>query len=60
MKRLSRRQLLQYGVARGGGMIATHYFIPFGVLAADGKPGANERITVGVIGVGGRARLSID
>ena len=29
------------------------YFIPSGVLAAPGKPGANDRITLGHIGVGG-------
>lgn len=31
--------------------------IPRHVLAAPGKPGANDRITVGAIGVGGRASL---
>ena len=41
------------------GAIAAPYFIPSGVLAADGKPGANERITVGVIGVGIRGGLLI-
>src|SRR5665213_985334 len=31
--------------------------IPRSALAAPGKPGANDRITVGAIGVGGRASL---
>ena len=34
--------------------------IPSHVLGAPGKPGANDRITVGVIGVGFRANLLID
>jgi len=33
--------------------LATPYLIPSGVLAAAGKPGAGERFTVAVIGVGG-------
>jgi predicted dehydrogenase len=37
--------------------VATPYLIPSGVLASDDKPGANDRITVGAIGVGGRATL---
>lgn len=60
MNELSRRQLLTFGIAGTAGMIAAPYVIPSGVLAADGRPGANERITVGVIGVGGRANLLID
>ena len=57
MTRLSRRQLLKVGAAGAAGAMAVPYFIPSGVLAADGKPAANERITVGAIGVGGRASL---
>jgi predicted dehydrogenase len=34
--------------------------VPRSALASADKPGANERITIGVIGVGGRARLLID
>ena len=36
------------------------YFIPSGVLADENKPGANERIGVGAIGVGGRASLLLN
>ncbi len=36
--------------------VAAPYIIPSGVLAAPGKPGANDRITVGHIGFGGRSR----
>jgi predicted dehydrogenase len=60
MRKLSRRQLLQCGAASALGAIATPYVIPSGVLAADGKPGANERVTIGAIGVGGRASLLLD
>jgi hypothetical protein len=42
------------------GAFGVPYLIPSGVLAADGKPGANERVTVGAIGVGGRASLLLD
>ncbi len=57
MNKLSRRQLLKFSAAGAAGAMAAPYFIPSGVLAADGKRGANERITVGAIGVGGRATL---
>jgi predicted dehydrogenase len=54
MNRVSRRQLLRYA-AGAAGAVAVPYFIPSAVLAADGKPGASERIAVGAIGVGDRA-----
>ena len=57
MNKLSRRQLLKFSAAGAAGAMAAPYFIPSGVLAADGKRGANQRITVGAIGVGGRATL---
>jgi predicted dehydrogenase len=60
MKKLSRRRLLKYGIVGTAGAIAAPWLIPSGVLGGDGKPGANQRITVGVIGVGGRARMLID
>jgi predicted dehydrogenase len=55
VRRLSRRQLLKRGIAGAAGAIAAPCFVPSGVLAADGKPGANGRIILGVIGLGGRA-----
>jgi predicted dehydrogenase len=59
MNKVSRRQVLKCaaGVA---GAFGVPYLIPSGVLAADGKPGANERVAVGAIGVGGRASLLLD
>ena len=35
---------------------AVPYLVPSGVLATPGRPGANERITVGHIGIGGMGR----
>jgi predicted dehydrogenase len=51
-KEVSRRQAMQYTAAG----VAAPYFIPSGVLASEGKPGANDRIIIGFIGAGGRAR----
>jgi predicted dehydrogenase len=55
--RFSRRRLLKFAAAGTAGALAVPYFIPSGVLAAGGKPGANERVAVGAIGVGFRASL---
>jgi predicted dehydrogenase len=57
---LRRRDFLKFVAAGAAGAFAAPYFIPSGVLAAGGKPGANERITVGAIGVGGRATLLLE
>jgi predicted dehydrogenase len=50
--KLKRREFL----AKTGGMFAAPYFIPSGVLAAPGRKGANDRIVIGHIGMGGRQR----
>jgi predicted dehydrogenase len=60
MSRLSRRQLLNIGLRGAAGAIAVPAFIPAGVLAAGGKPGPNERIAVGMIGVGHRGSHLMD
>jgi predicted dehydrogenase len=60
VSRFSRRRLLKFAAAGAASAVAVPYFIPSGVLAAGGKPGANERIGVGAIGVGGRASLLLD
>jgi predicted dehydrogenase len=57
-RRRNRRQFL--GTAAGAlavGAIGAPLIISRRALAAPGQPGANERITVGAIGVGGRASL---
>ena len=49
---LSRRTFVRLGVAAGSAAVAAPYFIPSGVLAADGSPGANDRIGIAGIGIG--------
>ncbi len=58
-KCLSRRRFLAQSSLVAAGC-SLPYLVPRGVLAAPGKPGANERFVVGVIGVGNRANLLID
>jgi predicted dehydrogenase len=54
----TRRKFLGTAAAAlGGTTFAAPLTIPRSALAAPGKPGANDRITVGAIGVGGRASL---
>ena len=54
-RQVSRRTVLKGGVAASIGAAAP-YFIRSGVLAAPGRPGANDRVIIGFIGTGGRAR----
>jgi predicted dehydrogenase len=56
----SRRQWLKDVALGAAGAIATPYLIPSGALAADERPGANGRITIGAIGVGRRATLLLE
>lgn len=59
--RSTRRQFLGTSAAvLATGTIGVPTIIPRHVLAAPGKPGANDRITVGAIGVGGRATLLLE
>jgi predicted dehydrogenase len=53
--RASRRRFLKSAAA-----LSLPTFIPRHVLAGDGKPGANDRIAVGAIGVGNRAKLLLE
>lgn len=57
---LSRRRFLKRSAVAVAAAAATPLFLPSGVLAADGKPGANDRINIGVIGTGNRARMLMD
>ena len=54
--RMTRRRFLTRSAAISSGAVAAPYVIPCGVLAAEGRPGANDRIGVGYVGVGRRAR----
>jgi len=54
----SRRQFLGTAAATvAAGAFGAPLIVPRRVFSASGKPGANDRITVGAIGVGGRATL---
>ncbi len=48
----SRRDVLKAGAAA----LAVPYFVPSHVLARNGNVGANDKVQVGIIGLGGRAR----
>src|SRR5262249_37452704 len=54
-KHIGRRTFLKTSGATvfGGACLSLPQFLPSGVLAADGKPGANDRLTLAHIGVGG-------
>jgi predicted dehydrogenase len=53
-ERMSRRRFVHGCAAAGAGLVMP-YVIPSHVLAGEGRPGANDRIGVGYIGVGRRA-----
>ena len=50
-RQVSRRQFVKRGVAAATAA-AVPFFVPSGVLAADGQPGANDKIGIGGIGIG--------
>src|ERR1035438_6807630 len=58
--KVSRRQFLSRTSLAAAAGVAFPAIIPSHVLGAPGRPGANDRIQVGVIGVGFRANLLID
>ncbi len=60
LPRCSRRRFLGHSATIGATGLAIPYVIPSGVLAAPGQPGANDRIVIGFIGTGGRARQLMD
>ncbi len=51
---IDRRGFLRKSAATAA--FSAPYFIPSGVLGKPGQPGANDRVNVGIIGLGGRAR----
>lgn len=52
---ISRRSVLR----RTAGAAAVPYLMSSGVLAAPGRPGANDRIQIGLIGAGGQANWHV-
>ena len=53
VRKTGRRQFLKRATAVAGSAMAAPYIVPSGVLAAPGQVGANDRLTVAHIGVGG-------
>ena len=53
---MKRREFLRKSAAAAAAGISVPYWVPANVLAAPDQPGANDRIMVGFIGLGGRAR----
>jgi len=58
--KLSRRSFLKQSATAAVAGAAAPLILPSGVLAAPGKPGANDRVIIGFIGTGGRARQLMD
>lgn len=56
----SRRNFIKNAATAAGGIIGMPYFITSAALGAPGRAAASERLTVGVIGFGGRARKVTD
>lgn len=57
---ITRRTALKQGAAASLAGLALPYLIPSGVLGREGRIGANERVIIGFIGTGGRARQLMD
>jgi predicted dehydrogenase len=55
-ERVSRRRFLNRAGAIAAGGLAVPYLIPSSALSAADKPGANDRVVIGFIGSGRRAR----
>ncbi|MCL5097797.1 MAG: Gfo/Idh/MocA family oxidoreductase [Candidatus Omnitrophica bacterium] len=53
--RINRRSFLRKSACLSAAAIAAPLVLPSGVLAANGQPGANDRIGVGFIGIGRQA-----
>jgi predicted dehydrogenase len=53
---MKRREFIRKSVGAGAAAAAAPMFIPSSVFPAPGRPGANDRIQIGFIGLGGRAR----
>ncbi len=59
-RKMNRRGFLKQSAAAAGAAVAMPYYIPSGVLAKPGEPGANERVVIGFIGSGGRGQLLME
>lgn len=52
----SRRMFLKAAFASGATLVASPLFVPRTALAAPSRPGANDTVHVGIIGLGGRGQ----
>ena len=57
---LTRRGFLKQSRRLAAGALAVPWIVPAGALAAGDRPGANDRVIIGFIGTGGRARQLMD
>ena len=55
-KQVSRRSFIRQMAATGAAGMSVPYFVPSKVLGQKGKPGANDKIGLGLIGCGGMGR----
>lgn len=56
---VSRRDFIRQVAATSAAGIAVPYFVPAQALGQEGRPGANDRIGVGLIGCGGMGRANL-
>ncbi|HID76198.1 MAG TPA: Gfo/Idh/MocA family oxidoreductase [Planctomycetaceae bacterium] len=59
MRGSTRRTFLRRGLGAAGGWGAV-WFVPASAIAAPGRPGANDRVIIGFIGTGNRAKQLMD
>ncbi|MHC4145227.1 MAG: Gfo/Idh/MocA family protein [Planctomycetota bacterium] len=55
-KQVSRRSFIRQMATTGAAGMAVPYFVPVNALGQKGRPGANDRIGLGLIGCGGMGR----
>lgn len=53
----TRRTFIKQSTAAAVAGVAAPYFVPSSALSAPGRVGANDRVNIGVIGTGSRARM---
>jgi predicted dehydrogenase len=58
-RHISRRDFVRSAAATGTAGAAFPYFVPAAVLGGEGRPGANDKIGVGLIGCGGMGRANL-
>ncbi|MGD8500945.1 MAG: Gfo/Idh/MocA family oxidoreductase, partial [Phycisphaerales bacterium] len=59
-KQVSRRDFIRQMVTTGAAGAAVPYFVPASALGRKGRPGANDKIGLGLIGCGGMGRANLN